>query len=161
MKKNLTEAEHKSNYETFCHIHSVQRFLFACSTELNKRALLHDLSKFETPEIEVFATKPHSLKDMEFGSPEYEEGLSLLNEAIEHHYSVNRHHPQFHEDGINGMHLIDLLEMCVDWYSSSKRSKNGGIENSLKIGIERFDISPQLAQILENTMYFIEELKEK
>lgn len=161
MKKNLTEAEHKSNYETLCHIYSIQRYLFACSSELNRRALLHDLSKLDSPEIEAFSTKAHTLKDIEFGSPEYEASLISLNEAVQHHYSVNRHHPQFHENGIEGMTLIDLLEMAVDWYSSSKRSLNGNIKNSIKIGVDRFNISPQLEQILHNTLIYIEDLKEK
>ncbi len=74
-----------------------------------------------------------------------------MGPALKHHYENNEHHPEFHKDGINGMTLIDLIEMLCDWKASSERHENGDIFKSLKINTERFQISPQLLSILENT----------
>ena len=33
----------------------------------------------------------------------------------------NRHHPEYYEDGIAGMTLVDLEEMLSDWEAASHR----------------------------------------
>jgi hypothetical protein len=76
----------------------------------------------------------------------------LDKRAREHHYSKNRHHPEFHKEGIDGMDLFDLIEMLVDWKAATERNKNGNIRKSIDINTERFKISPQLKKILENTV---------
>ncbi len=53
--------------------------------------------------------------------------------------------------GINGMSLLDLIEMLCDWKAAGERHADGSMERSLTINRERFKISPQLQSILENT----------
>lgn len=53
--------------------------------------------------------------------------------------------------GVNGMSLLDVLEMLVDWKAAGERHNDGSIERSLEVNRERFKISPQLQSILENT----------
>ncbi len=55
---------------------------------------------------------------------------------------------------LNGMNLIDLIEMIVDWKCAADRHTNGDISESFKKNIERFNIFPQLASILRNTASF-------
>lgn len=55
-------------------------------------------------------------------------------------------------DGINGMTLIDLIEMMCDWKAATLRHADGDIYKSLEINAERFKYSPQLKQILKNTI---------
>lgn len=58
---------------------------------------------------------------------------------------------------ISEMNLIDIMELISDWWASSKRTKHGNIRNSIEQGIKRFDISPQLASIMRNTIEILEE----
>lgn len=55
--------------------------------------------------------------------------------------------------GVDGMSLFDVLEMLLDWKAATERMKDGGdIRKSLVINRERFQMSPQLASVLENTI---------
>lgn len=56
------------------------------------------------------------------------------------------------ESGINGMSLLDILEMLADWKAAGERYKGGNIAQSLAHNRERFGISDQLFAILENTV---------
>ncbi len=49
------------------------------------------------------------------------------------------------------MSLFDLIEMLCDWKAAGERHADGSIEMSLGHNRERFNISPQLHSILENT----------
>ena len=57
---------------------------------------------------------------------------------------------------VNNMNLIDLLEMVIDWYAATRRHNDGNIYKSIEINIERFSLSPQLANIIRNTADFLE-----
>lgn len=138
--------------ETLKHIHKVRELLHKMITELDERARNHDQSKLESPEKEVFGEYTPELAKVEYGSEEYTKLLEKVKPAIEHHYANNRHHPQFHKNGINGMDLIDLLEMVVDWHAATSRNKNGNIRKSIDINAEKYKIEPQLKDIIENTV---------
>lgn len=56
---------------------------------------------------------------------------------------------------VNGMNLFDLLEMLIDWQCACKRHADGDIQESLRINRDRFALSPQLLQILANTVPWI------
>lgn len=55
------------------------------------------------------------------------------------------------ELGVNGMTLLDLVEMFVDWKAATERHADGSLERSIKHNRERFAMSGQLSQIFENT----------
>jgi hypothetical protein len=74
-----------------------------------------------------------------------------MGEALAHHYANNRHHPEFHGYGLNGMTLVDLIEMLADWKAATERHENGDLFKSLLINQERFKMSGQLFDILTNT----------
>lgn len=61
------------------------------------------------------------------------------------------------EAPINGMTLFDLIEMLCDWVAAVRRHDNGDIDKSLEVNQQRFSISPQLQQILENTIPWIQD----
>jgi hypothetical protein len=50
------------------------------------------------------------------------------------------------------MSLLDLIEMFADWKAATLRHADGDLSESLKINKERFGLSDQLAQIMQNTM---------
>lgn len=82
--------------------------------------------------------------------------LGEMEVALDHHYMVNRHHPEHFEDGINDMNLIDLIEMLVDWKAATMRHDNGDIWKSLALNQERFGYSDELKDLLMRTMKYIE-----
>lgn len=54
--------------------------------------------------------------------------------------------------GLEGMSLLDVIEMIIDWKAASERMANGGdIFRSIELNRERFNISPQMERILINT----------
>lgn len=150
--RELTQSEISANYETLMHIRVVQKFLSEACKELLDRAAKHDLSKLKDPEVSTFAEFTPKLKTAAFGSPEYKQFLVDMAPALENHYANNSHHPQHYTNGIDGMDLFDLLEMVLDWKASTLRTKDGDIFKSLDIQKERFNISNQLYNILNNTL---------
>jgi hypothetical protein len=138
--------------ETLKHINEVRENLWLMIRELDERAQIHDQSKLQSPEREVFAEYTQELIKTEYGSPEYQELLKKVQPAIDHHYSKNRHHPEWHKNGISDMNLLDILEMVADWRAATKRNKNGNIRKSIEHNAKRFNINPQLEQILLNTV---------
>lgn len=138
--------------ETQDHIRKVAANLNIFIKELINRAEHHDDSKLESPELEGYAGLSTKLKDIEYGSDAYKENMRQLRPVVEHHYAHNRHHIEFHKNGISDMNLVDLVEMLSDWSAALLRNKNGNLRKSLEYNIERYSISPQLAKILENTI---------
>jgi hypothetical protein len=87
---------HKSSKnDTIKHINNVQIKIAECVSELNNRALNHDRSKLEKPELKIFDKYTPKLKSSSFGESDYDKTLKLksMESALKHHYSNNRHHP--------------------------------------------------------------------
>lgn len=121
------------------------------ANDLFRRAAVHDNSKFEPEEFELYNKLFPELQKHAYGSPELKAVYQQLGPALDHHLQVNRHHPEYHENGINGMNLLDVLEMVCDWMAASKRSQTG-IDKGLEINKERYGISDQLFEIIKNTV---------
>jgi len=141
-----------SRPETWKHIHEVQKLVNQFIALLLERAALHDQSKLDTPEVELFDKHTAQLKDLEYGSPEYQESLKALGPALQHHYAKNPHHPDHYENGLDDMTLIDLIEMLCDWMAATQRQVDGNIRKSLKYNKERFKVTEQLHRIFLNTV---------
>ena len=145
-----------STQDTLEHIGKVREHIAACIDSLRFRAKAHDASKLLPPEKEAFDEMTPILSGLTYGSDEYKAGIARLGPALEHHYSVYAHHPEHYPDGVNGMSLLDVLEMLCDWKAASERHANGDIARSLRINRERFGIGEQLAALLENTAVELE-----
>ena len=50
------------------------------------------------------------------------------------------------------MTLLDIVEMLSDWRAATERNKNGNIRTSIEKNTVRYNMSPQLAQIMQNTV---------
>jgi hypothetical protein len=74
-----------------------------------------------------------------------------MKPALDHHYANNSHHPEHYKNGIDDMSLLDLVEMICDWKAASERHNNGNIRKSIEVNGKRFEMSPQLIRIFENT----------
>ena len=154
------EEKYDSTYDTRKHINRVGLYLAIVQGFLSKRADLHDASKLLPPEKECFDEITPLLKNTTYGSQEYKDTLNRMRPAIEHHQKNNRHHPEYFENGIAGMNLIDLVEMICDWKAASERHADGDIYKSLEINMKRFGIEPQLLSILKNTVDWLVKEKE-
>jgi hypothetical protein len=142
-----------SRPETLTHIRRVQGLLLTdVASRLHQRAIYHDASKLESPEVEGFDEAAGTLSELTYGSDEYKAALARLKPALDHHYANNSHHPEYYADGVNDMTLLDLIEMLCDWKAATERHDDGDIRKSLKINEQRFCIDYQLAKILENTV---------
>ena len=147
------KAKHaNATLETHKHISQVREHINQVIKDLLERAHVHDASKLESPELEIFGEHTEELSKVEYGSDEYNELLEKVKPAIEHHYSKNRHHPEHWPSGINDMTLMDIVEMLCDWKAATQRNKNGNIRKSIEINAERYKINTQLRKILENTV---------
>ena len=111
----------------------------------------HDQSKLESPEVEMFDEFTPKLRDLTYGSDEYKACTAAMGDALKHHYSVNRHHPEWHERGIRGMNLLDLTEMLADWKAATLRHADGDLERSIRQNAERFGYGDEIENLLMTT----------
>jgi hypothetical protein len=146
-----------SRPETRKHIAQVALFLLRAVEELGDRARDHDASKLESPEVEVLDRETPILAGLTYGSPEYAACLARMRPMLDHHYAVNRHHPEhFGADGMRGMSLLDLLEMICDWMAAARRHTDGDVRRSIEINQKRFGYGDDLKAILLNTVGCLE-----
>jgi len=147
----LSLEEKATNYDTFRHIERVRNLLNRCVKNLLKRGELHDQTKLAPPEVDAFTEYTPKLEGCTYGSEEYRGYLEKIKPALDHHYANNSHHPEHYKNGINDMNLLDIVEMLCDWKAASERHNDGNIRKSIEINANRFNMSPQLVKILENT----------
>jgi hypothetical protein len=87
-----------------------------------------------SPEVRVFDEFTPKLKTSTYGSDEYEGYLEAMGDGLKHHYAYNRHHPEFFSgDGVDGMALVDLIEMLPDWKAATERHEDGDLAKSVEI----------------------------
>lgn len=142
-----------SALDTEEHRQVVERLLRLTISNLIERALTHDNSKLVSPEKEMYDEFVPKLRKLAYGSDELAQCREQMGDGLQHHYENNRHHPEHYPNGVDGMNLIDLVEMLADWKAATIRGDiEGDILKSIAINTERYGISDQLVQILKNTV---------
>jgi hypothetical protein len=119
---------------TIAHIGRVQACLAVMAeltghgAELLVRGQFHDASKFEPEERipYIWLTEFHRCR-RNGEIFHYPEGIAeQIERAVQHHMSVNRHHPEFHQQP-DDMSDVDLIEMVCDWTAMAQEfDQNGG-----------------------------------
>jgi hypothetical protein len=145
------ESRDEAMRDTAKHIARVGALMADAIGNLAQRSAAHDLSKYGPEEWPTFARITHDLRGLSYGSEEYRAQLRAHRPAIEHHQTTNSHHPEYHDNGVAGMSLFDLIEMLCDWKAAGERHDDGSISRSIETNTERFDLSPQLVSILDST----------
>jgi uncharacterized protein DUF5662 len=140
-----------SRVDTLIHSQRVGELMVQMLKEALDRSTRHDRSKTLPPEVETFDRVTLRLKDLTYGSDEYKEALADMGPALAHHYANNSHHPEAFDNGVNGMTLVDLMEMIADWCAATERHGDGSLIKSLEINQKRFGMTDQLTGILRNT----------
>lgn len=155
----MTNEEIDFENDTRKHQQLVAKYISIVITMLLERAAIHDASKLESPEREVYTKVVPKLKTLTYGSVEYKETTKELGEALKHHHAMNPHHPEHSkargiitDDLMAEMNLIDIIEMVCDWLAAIERGPNGSITKSVAIGEEKYQLTCQLACILQSTM---------
>lgn len=135
----------------------VAGYLQQIANDLFRRAFVHDNSKFSPEEFEAYEEAFPGLQKYAYGTEEFRAELRKIKPAIQHHYQVNDHHPEYFEfevEGIRGipqMNLIQLIEMLCDWLAASERSQRPFVQG-FEMNKERFGIDDQLFEVLRNTV---------
>lgn len=120
--------------------------------DLLTRIADHDLSKFQEPEKSCYDKYIPQLREAKYGSKEYYKiREKMKKEGLDHHYQVNRHHPEHFENGIEGMTIVDLVEYFVDTYSASTKSDTPYSEG-VKKNASTHKLPKELVQIFINTV---------
>jgi hypothetical protein len=157
--------------ETKKHKNKVKNYTKLCARNLLYRGIIHDDSKLQSPEKEIFDEYTPKLKDCTYGSEEYKQYLKEMNIALEHHYLNNDHHPEYFSmhykardgkgtpayTGLSGMNLMQLTEMLCDWYAATQRHADGDIYKSIEQNQYRFGYSDEIKSIFYNTIQWIKE----
>lgn len=143
--------EYDSREDTEKHIRAVEHLMKIVFFNLMERMKNHDASKLQEPEKPMYDTFTPKLRELTYGSSEYHETLVTMGAALQHHYAENTHHPEHYVDGIEGMSLLDLIEMFCDWQAASLRHADGNFTQSIELNAKRFGMTDQLHKIFVNT----------
>lgn len=151
------------------HIDRVRRCLTVMASvtdyaeELNERARVHDDSKFGPEERIPYIWLTECYRCRRAGEPfMYPDGMEeRVQDAIDHHVTTNRHHPDFHAYP-NDMTDVDLIEMVCDWTAMSQEfSQDGGsargwadktIGNRLHLSRERKQFVYAMIDLLDSNL---------
>lgn len=140
--------------EIRAHQKEVAKFLMEFASDLLQRAMVHDDSKLQDPERDIFIRVTQKLVELEYGSEEYRKQLEEMGPALCHHYQYNSHHPEHRnsKNDLSRMSLADVVEMFCDWRAGVKQMEYGDIKKSIDINGEKFSIPRVLSQIFRNTV---------
>jgi hypothetical protein len=141
--------------DTIIHISEVQENLQVMIHDLCNRGIIHDRSKFQDPEFSTFVNTRPEFKKANYGTPEYEAVVKKAQIAVDHHYKNNRHHTNFHPNGITDMNLLDLLEMLADWRAAARRSPDLTFAESLPRAFKKYQVSKPVQQLFLNTIEYL------
>lgn len=147
----MIDEPYDSRVDTYAHIAVVRGYLLEIATDLIYRGHDHDLSKLEEPEKSTFDEFTPKLEGSSYGSDEYKGFLAGMSDALQHHYSVNRHHPEHFPKGVGDMTLVDVMEMLADWKAATLRHADGDLKRSIDLNAERFGYGDEVWLLLLNT----------
>ena len=140
------------------HVQLVEFYIRQLACEAMRRGKKHDESKWSEEEYTLFEKYTPKLKNCTYGSDEYKQYLKELTPALDHHYQINRHHPEHHmgyHPGIAGMNLIDIMEMLCDWLAATERHGDGDIFKSIELNQIRFHYSDDIKNVFERTAEYL------
>lgn len=143
--------EYDSTDDILAHIAQVRDRLQDVIDNLELRAQWHDRSKLNEPEKAVFDEYTPKLANTTYGSDEYKQMLEGMGVGLRHHYSVNDHHPEYHQRGVYGMDLIQLIEMLADWKAATMRHADGDLRVSIRQNAARFGYDGAFTDMLVGT----------
>lgn len=108
----------KFNKQQIEHMDLVKRLVFDFCTDIVKRTLVHDQSKFDSEEYWTFIESRESLNASKDGKDsDYQKFLN--SDAIQRHIHNNPHHPEYWDERGEAMPFQEAVIMFFDWKSRS------------------------------------------
>lgn len=144
-----TSDSSTSSY-TLEHINRVKAKMEFFASVLATRGANHDSSKLKEPEYSGWLAMDKEPR-YPYGSKKYYDKMFRYKEVLEHHYSINSHHPEHFEDPSSQMDLIDLIEMLCDWFSYSNDISWLEGYNTINSQCARFKLNDTIKHLLLNT----------
>jgi hypothetical protein len=138
--------------DAILHVSEVRENIASVNAELVRRGIAHDRTKFQALEFDAFVSTRDAFKKANYGTPEYQACVDAVKPAVDHHHGNNRHHTSYHENGVNDMSLIDIVEMICDWKAASRRSPDKKFIDTLDYAFDKYGIDSQLQGIIRNTL---------
>lgn len=150
------------------------------STAIERRALVHDMSKLMDDEFAGFSRINAAARVHKFGSPEYSEGMDRERGTIDLHFSRNRHHPErpklmgeaaerergspddytyWTAHAAAAMTFLDIIEMVCDWWGARKGyddSRPWSESVRLNLDAKGKYLSPEQRWLAESVAAFLE-----
>lgn len=121
-----------STIDTLEHKDKVKEYMHMIGWKMIERGFIHDNSKLQSPEKEIFDEYSPKLSNTTYGSDEYKKFLKEMQEALNHHYENNDHHPEYFSlryknrstgkpyfKGLSGMNFL--------WYVKNIRNFSHGV----------------------------------
>lgn len=137
----------------FIHKFYVFFFILKFCLKLLYRGVTHDFSKLSKSEREYFKANFKTFRNLEYWGDDYISHLfGFSKKALKIHYWKNRHHPEHFDNKLEGMKLVDLVEMVFDWKAAIKQNKQGNLNKTLERSKKRFKIPETLIQIIKNEL---------
>ena len=133
------------------HVSRVRKHMNTFVQLLLKRAINHDRSKLEEPELSWWKEMDKEPR-YPYGSEEYKQKIKRWDKVFKHHYKYNRHHPEHYGYGVSEMTLVDIVEMMCDWLVYKDTIT---ISEALKVcdeQMKRYNIPDGVRQVIFNTL---------
>lgn len=134
------------------HIRQVGGFLVDASSELARRAVRHDASKWTSNEWDDLVKVAPEYNKTVYGTEEYNSCREKLKPGIAHHEKANSHHLGHYPNGIAGMDLFDVIEMICDCKAAASRGVNSDIREYFQRAGKQHGWSEDLTQVILNTI---------
>ena len=136
------------------HKKSVKKRMLFLAKEITKRAEEHDNSKLTKPEL-FWLIQMDKEPAVKYGTPAYFEKQKRWKKFFQHHYKMNRHHPDhFGQLGVYGMTIVDLVEMMCDVVSYCQELHVFQADKIIEEQKRRFGIDENISQIIINTLNY-------
>lgn len=138
------------------HREDVSITLSRVAEDLKRRGDQHDESKLHPPESKFLPTAL-KLGGVPYLSDEYKRIVEEIKPATDHHFKVNPHHPEHHQNGFKDMDMADIVEMAADWAARANKGPTEDFWPNIEKNLDRFSVDTQLRAIIKNTIgkYFV------
>ena len=146
------------------HRNLVRKALIEIINDLECRANVHDMSKYQKDEFDGYTYFNKIDPDLKYGSEEYEQAIASIkphiDKAVKLHYERNSHHPEHHAN-VEEIPLLDVIEMVCDWYSASQTyssNKKDTFEESIKRFNNSIEVSKNKYDFTVGQLWVIDEV---
>lgn len=138
-----TQSEREAKLTRILHEHRdrVAKYLVEFAIDLQRRALVHDDSKFEKDEFPIYASMMDEFAANPFGTDGYFKAKDAIKEATTKHFATNRHHPEYNRQSeewrpVSGFETSYLVSNFGEIKSIERivvRKKQGNIKKKSQI----------------------------